>query len=180
MSMSDEQFSKLIEQLDQIQPDDQVARLVAQGASLGFSEEIEALARAPFQSESYTEIRDDLRRKIDAHRDRSPVQAMALEGVGAMLPAIATAGASTPLSVVNAARPVVRAMQLGMGEGALAAVGLSDREGVDSLKDAPLGATIGAATGPVGYYAGKALGGASDKFLEFVRQRGKGRMGYCC
>ena len=139
MALSDEQFKNLLNQLDQIQPDDEVARLIAQGASLGFSEEIEALARTPFQSESYTEIRDDLRRKINAHRERAPIQAMALEGAGAMLPAVATFGATTPLSVTNAARPVVRAIQLGMGEGGLAAIGLSEREGVESLKDAPLG-----------------------------------------
>ena len=177
MALSDEQFNQLLSQLDEYQPDDQTARLLAQGASLGFGEEIEALARTPFQSESYTEIRDDLRRKIAAHQKRAPIQAMALEGVGAMLPALATAGASTPLSVTSAARPVVRAIQLGMGEGGLAAIGLSEREGAESLKDAPLGALMGGATGPVGYYAGKALGGASDRFLEFVRQRGKGRMG---
>ena len=40
MSISEEQFAKLLEQLDEIQPDDQVARLIAQGASLGFSDEI--------------------------------------------------------------------------------------------------------------------------------------------
>ena len=177
MALSDEQFEQLLSQLDDIQPDDEVARLIAQGASLGFSDEIEALARTPFQSESYTEIRDDLRRKINAHREREPIQAMALEGVGAMLPAIATFGASTPLSVTNAARPVVRAIQLGMGEGGLSAIGLSEREGVESLKDAPLGVAIGGVTGPAGYYAGKAVSGASDRFLEFVRQRGKGRMG---
>ena len=177
MALSDEQFSQLLNQLDEIQPDDQTVRLIAQGATLGFSDEVEALARTPFQSESYTEIRDDLRGKINAHRERSPYQAMALEGVGAMLPAVASFGASTPLSIANAARPVVRAIQLGAGEGALAAVGLSEREGVDSLKDAPLGAALGGAAGPAGYYAGKAVGGVSDKFLEFVRQRGKGRMG---
>ena len=177
MSISDEQFAKLLEQLDKIQPDDQVARLIAQGASLGFSDEIEALSRAPFQSESYTEIRDDLRRKIAAHQKRSPIQAMALEGVGAMLPALATFGGSTPLSAVNAARPVVRAMQIGAAEGGLSGIGLSEREGVDSLKDAPLGAGFGGAFGVGGLYAGKFMGGVADKFLEFVRQRGKGRMG---
>jgi len=175
--LTDDQFDLLMEALETMQPDSQELRLVIQGITLGFGEEAEALVRAPFQSEGYTEIRDNLRTKLNSHRERAPTQAAAYEMVGAMLPAIATAGASTPLSTVNAARPVVRAMQLGMGEGALAAVGLSEREGVDSLKDAPLGATIGAATGPAGYYAGKALGGASDKFLEFVRQRGKGRMG---
>jgi len=177
MALSDEQFEQLLSQLDDIQPDDEVARLIAQGASLGFSDEIEALARTPFQSESYTEIRDDLRRKINAHRERAPIQAMALEGAGAMLPAMATFGATTPLSVTNAARPVVRAIQLGMGEGGLAAIGLSEREGVDSLKDAPLGVAVGAFTGPAGYYAGKLVGGASDRFLEFIRQRGSTRMG---
>ena len=177
MSISDEQFSNLLSQLDEIQPDDQMARLIAQGASLGFSDEIEALARVPFQSESYTEIRDDLRRKINAHRERAPIQAMALEGVGAMLPAVATFGSSTPLSVGNAARPVVRAIQLGATEGGLSAIGLSEREGVASLKDAPLGALFGGATGPAGYYAGKFASGASNRFLEFIRQRGKGRMG---
>ena len=177
MELSDEQFNQLLSQLDEYQPDDQTARLLAQGASLGFGEEIEALARTPFQSESYTEIRDDLRRKIAAHQERAPMQAMALEGVGAMIPALATMGGSTPLSVANAARPVVRAMQIGAAEGGVAAVGLSEREGVESLKDAPLGTVFGAATGPAGYYAGKVLGGASDRFLEFMRQRSNGRMG---
>ena len=177
MALTDEQFEQLLGQLDEIQPDDQVARLIAQGASLGFSDEIEALARAPFQSESYIEIRDELRRKINAHRERSPYQAMAYEAAGAMIPTVATMGVSSPVSVVNAARPVVRALQLGAAEGGAAAVGLSEREGVASLKDAPLGVALGAGGGVGGLYAGKFMGGVADKFLEFVRQRGKGRMG---
>jgi hypothetical protein len=177
MALTDEQFEQLLGQLDEIQPDDQVARLIAQGASLGFSDEIEALARAPFQSESYIEIRDELRRKINAHRERSPYEAMAYEAAGAMIPTVATMGVSSPLSVVNAARPVVRALQLGAAEGGAAAVGLSEREGVASLKDAPLGVALGTAGGVGGLYAGKFMGGVADKFLEFVRQRGKGRMG---
>ena len=177
MALTDEQFEQLLGQLDDIQPDDQVARLIAQGASLGFSDEIEALARAPFQSESYIEIRDELRRKINAHRERSPYEAMAYEAAGAMIPTVATMGVSSPVSVVNAARPVVRALQLGAAEGGAAAVGLSEREGVASLKDAPLGVALGTAGGVGGLYAGKFMGGVADKFLEFVRQRGKGRMG---
>ena len=177
MALTDEQFEQLLGQLDEIQPDDQVARLIAQGASLGFSDEIEALARAPFQSESYIEIRDELRRKINAHRERSPYEAMAYEAAGAMIPTVATMGVSSPLSVVNAARPVVKALQLGALEGGAAAVGLSEREGVASLKDAPLGVALGTAGGVGGLYAGKFMGGVADKFLEFVRQRGKGRMG---
>ena len=177
MALTDEQFEQLLGQLDEIQPDDQVARLIAQGASLGFSDEIEALARAPFQSESYIEIRDELRRKINAHRERSPYEAMAYEAAGAMIPTVATMGVSSPVSVVNAARPVVRALQLGAAEGGAAAVGLSEREGVASLKDAPLGVALGTAGGVGGLYAGKFMGGVADKFLEFVRQRGKGRMG---
>ena len=177
MALTDEQFEQLLGQLDEIQPDDQVARLIAQGASLGFSDEIEALARAPFQSESYIEIRDELRRKINAHRERSPYEAMAYEAAGAMIPTVATMGVSSPVSVVNAARPVVRALQLGAAEGGAAAVGLSEREGVASLKDAPLGVALGAGGGVGGLYAGKFMGGVADKFLEFVRQRGKGRMG---
>jgi len=177
MALSDEEFEQLLSQLDQIQPDDQVARLIAQGTTLGFGDEIEALARAPFQSESYIEIRDDLRKKINAHRERDPYGSMAYEAAGAMLPALATMGASTPLSVTAAARPVVRAIQLGMGEGGLAAIGLSEREGIESLKDAPLGVVMGGATGPAGYYAGKFISGSSDRFLEFIRQRGRGRMG---
>jgi len=177
MSMSDEDYQSLLADLDSFQPDDQVARLIAQGASLGFSDEIEALARAPFQSESYIEIRDELRRKINAHRERSPYEAMAYEAAGAMIPTVATMGVSSPVSVVNAARPVVRALQLGAAEGGAAAVGLSEREGVASLKDAPLGVALGTAGGVGGLYAGKFMGGVADKFLEFVRQRGKGRMG---
>ena len=177
MSMSDEDYQSLLADLDSFQPEDEVARLIAQGASFGFADEIEALARAPFQSESYIEIRDDLRKKINAHRERSPYQAMAYEGVGAMIPTVATMGVSSPLSVVNAARPVVKALQLGALEGGAAAVGLSEREGVASLKDAPLGVALGTAGGVGGLYAGKFMSGGVDKFLEFVRQRGKGRMG---
>ena len=177
MAMSEEDYQSLLADLDSFQPEDEVARLIAQGASFGFADEIEALARAPFQSESYIEIRDDLRKKINAHRERSPYQAMAYEGVGAMIPTVATMGVSSPLSVVNAARPVVKALQLGALEGGAAAVGLSEREGVASLKDAPLGVALGTAGGVGGLYAGKFMGGVADKFLEFVRQRGKGRMG---
>ncbi len=50
MSISDEQFEQLLGQLDDIQPDDEVARLIAQGASLGFSDEIEAWVIKEFKN----------------------------------------------------------------------------------------------------------------------------------
>lgn len=160
-----------------MQPDSQGLRLVVQGITLGFGEEAEALVRAPFQSESYSEIRDNLRSKLNAHRERAPWEAAGYEMAGAAIPAIATMGMSSPLSLANAARPLVRAAQIGLTEGGIAAVGTSEREGIKSLKDAPLGMGVGVVAGPMGYLGGKYLGVAADRVLEFLRQRGSKKMG---
>mgnify|MGYP000725217075 FL=1 len=175
--LTDEQFDLLMEALETMQPDSQELRLVVQGITLGFGEEAEALLRTPFQSGSYTEIRDNLRTKLNAHRERAPIEAAAYEMAGAAIPAIATMGASSPLSLANATRPLVRAAQIGLAEGGIAAVGTSEREGIKSLKDAPLGMGLGAVAGPMGYLGGKYLGVAADKVLEFLRQRGSKKMG---
>jgi len=175
--LTDDQFDLLMEALETMQPDSQELRLVAQGITLGFGDEAEALVRAPFQSEGYSEIRDDLRAKLNAHRKRAPLEAAGYEMLGAALPAIATLGSSSPLSIASAARPLLRAAQIGAVEGGIAAVGTSEAEGVKSLLDAPLGAGLGAVAGPMGYLGGKYAGVAADKVLEFLRQRGSNKMG---
>ena len=68
--LSDADLQQLLKALQKHGPQSEAARLVFQGLTLGFSDEIEALVRAPFDSREYSEIRDDIRGKISAHRER--------------------------------------------------------------------------------------------------------------
>ena len=175
--LSDADLQQLLKALQKHGPQSEAARLVFQGLTLGFSDEIEALVRAPFDSREYAEIRDDIRGKISAHRERDPLGAAAWEVGGAMIPAIATLGASAPLSGASAAKTLGTLAKIGATEGAIAGIGHSEREGVKSAIDAPFGATIGAVTGPAGHMVGKYSGVLMDKFLEWMRQRGSEKMG---
>lgn len=175
--ISDEQFDLLLSRLDEMQPNSEVARLIAQGMSLGFSDEVEALLRTPFSGDDYKTIRDDIRSKIEGHRSRDPMGSMGYELLGAAVPAIATFGRTGPLSIANASRPLLQATKVGAVEGGASGIGMSEREGLESLKDAPASAAVGALFAPATNVAGGAIGSVTNSFMEFMRQRGSDRLG---
>ena len=160
------------------------ARLVGQGLTLGYGDEIEAGIAAinPFDRRSYDQALSDTRTNIDAFRQMRPGTATTLELGGAILPTAAAALATLPAGGSGAA-PIVagtaarvaptlaRTALTGLGEGAVYGFGTGEgglgNRAVSAAIDAPLSAVGGVGTNIALRQAGK-LGGA---VLDFVRRR---------
>jgi len=80
--------------------DSQLGRTFAQGATFGFADEIEAAVRAVVPESmgggKYTEVRDELRRKLSDYAEQNPGAALSAELAGAFLPSIVMAIAPVP------------------------------------------------------------------------------------
>lgn len=131
-------------------------RAIAQGITFGFAEEAEAAGRAALgaigiteDDRGYTQIRDELRQKLEAYREEYPGEAITAELAGALVPSLLTLGAGAALSAgttgARLAPTMARTAQIGAVEGGLAAAGFSEREGLERLKEVPGGAITGAA-----------------------------------
>lgn len=154
-------------------------RALAQGATFGMGEEIEAGIRAPFSDQTYPEIRDELRTGMETYQKGYPSDSMALEAVGGF--AVPGMGAA---KVVGQAPSLIgqigRTVSTGAGMGALSGYGYSDAEtlggqGLDTAKGAAFGGVLGGVltTLPIaGKYASKAYNKlkqeAPDRASEIV------------
>jgi len=159
-------FAKLKPSQPAPQPvEKQRGRSFAQGVTFGFGEEVEAAGRAALgaiglteDDRGYTEIRDELREKLEAYRAEYPGEAITAELAGAIIPSLLTLGAGAALSAgttgARMAPTLARTTAIGAGEGGLAAAGFSEREGLERLKDVPGGAVTGAAFSAVAAPAG--------------------------
>lgn len=152
------------------------ARMAAQGVTLGFGDELEAAARAPFSDQSYADIRNDLRERIAATRSDSPMLSNTLEFGGGM----ATAGLTLPGQTLRAGQLMRQGMpgaakigaQTGGTFGGIAGLGYSEEETtpgmlLDTAVGAGAGAGIGAAAQPLLAGAGSKL----TQFTDFLRRR---------
>lgn len=123
-------------------------RTVAQGASLGWSEEIEAGIRSMIGDESYSQIRDELREKLRAYAEQNGAEAITLEIAGAMLPSLLMRRPSGAPGIKSLAKE-------GLVEGGIAGAGYSEGDDLsDVLRSGAVGSTVGAFAGP---FAGKAI-----------------------
>lgn len=149
--LSDEELQALLDK-NKTPVESQRARTAAQGATFGFSDEIEAALRAPFSDRNYSDIRNEIRGGIDAYRQDSPWEAAGYELGGGLL----TGGlGATRAAASMAARGVGRLGQLaavGAGQGAIAGAGYANE-----VSDIPLQSTIGATIGAPMGAAGRVL-----------------------
>lgn len=176
-------------------------RSVAQGVTLGFADELEAAIRNPLsalgsalglsEGKDYKERLDIVRKKLKSYRTENPLEAMAYEMGGAVLPAVAggmlTAGAGTAaVGASTAARlapTLSRAAKIGAVEGGIAGFGAGEGGFSERAKTAAtgaaLGGTVGAAlpvvsqkAGQVGRKALDALGvGGEKRALTFSQRK---------
>ena len=183
------------------QPRQQRLRSVAQGVTLGFADELEAAIRNPLsalgsalglsEGKDYKERLDIVRKKLKSYRTENPLEAMAYEMGGAVLPAVAggmlTAGAGTAaVGASTAARlapTLSRAAKIGAVEGGIAGFGAGEGGFSERAKTAAtgaaLGGTVGAAlplvsqkAGQVGRKALDALGvGGEKRALTFSQRK---------
>lgn len=162
----------------------QKLRTVAQGATFGFADEIEAFIRSGFSDSTYDEVRDELRAKVTAYKKANPAESLSYELAGALVPSIAAmaTGFGAPAGMSNLAN-LGRSAKILAGESVASAVGYSDKDltsaqgGMQAAVDTGKGFGFGAiaelgmrGTGnvlsKVINYARKNLGDGADKAVQ--------------
>jgi len=158
------------------------ARLLAQGATLGFADELIARARSLSPNVTYDEAVADERSALEKSREQFPVQSIAYEVGGAFVPGLIAApftggtsllpsiGRATALTTTRVAPSLLRAAAVGAGESAVYAVGSGDGEATSS--DIAKDATIGLIANPA---AQKAFQLAAVTLKSLVRPFFKGK-----
>ena len=141
-----------------------LVRQVAQGASFGFADEIEAGVRSGFTGADYAQVRDSIRASNRAYEETNRGAALTAQVVGGLLTG-GGAFAGATRAGVNAARAIVpstarqigRAIATGAGTGAIGGAGMSEATTAGGVaSDALVGGALGAVTG--GAIAGAAKG----------------------
>lgn len=163
------QMQALLEARAKLQAEPQRIRTMAQGATLGFADEIEALVRSAVPSgPQYEDVRNEIRAKLSAYKQQNPEAALTYELAGALVPSLAMM--ATGIGAPSGAASLSRIAGTGALEGALYGYGASE-----SPESAGAETVIGGATGAV---AGPALqlglrGGAdvASKLINFVREK---------
>ena len=143
----------------------QPARAALQGASLGFSDEIEAKAKSLFSDRSYQEILDEIRGGLKAYKEARPMEALGYELGGAAVTGL----------IPGMQGSLLRAGVRGAAEGAAYAMGTGEGSIEERLARAPGGAVGGAVGGAAGYGAAKALGGLTNRLMDAARRTLGGR-----
>lgn len=162
--------------VQKILPPRQVARTFMQGATLGSGEEVEAGARSVLPgSPPYRETRNQIRQQIDAYRQSRPVEAFAVETMGAALPTAAAfmVPGGQPAAAANVARMANTARNLllrGGAEGTAGGFGYSEAETLPGLAvDTATGTGVGALTS-LGFGKGtQAISGLTSGLVNSVR-----------
>ena len=156
--LTDAEVDALIKKLQGGDIDKAQVRSFFQGLTFGFSDEIEAGARSIF-SETYDEAVGEIRGKLSDYQEAFPIESTAYEVGGAIVPAIAatvlTGGAAAPAVGGSLARTGGRFALIGGAEGAATALGTSEGDVSERIKNVPLGFAGGAAFGPIGAASGK-------------------------
>lgn len=140
-------------------------RAAFQGASLGFSDEIEAKARSLFSDRPYQEILDEIRGGLKAYKEARPMEALGYELGGAAVTGL----------VPGMQGSLLRAGVRGAAEGAAYAMGTGEGSIEERLARAPSGAVGGAIGGAAGYGAAKAVGAGANRLIDAARRTLGGR-----
>jgi hypothetical protein len=139
-----------------------------QGLSMGFSDEAIARLRSLGGNQNYEDLVKAEREGLRKYAEENPRTAMASELGGALIPAVATGGASAIPQTAKVLGPklanmlfgsapsIPRMMGYGAGSGAVTAVGTSEKEpaewGSEALKGGAAGAVTTGAAGLLGKY----------------------------
>lgn len=176
--LTDAQVDDLLKTLASGSVDKAQFRSVMQGLSFGFADEIEAGARSMF-SETYDEAIGKVRGKLKDYKEAFPIESTAYEVGGAMIPAVAatvlTGGLAAPAAGAGLLRTGGRLALIGGGEGAVTALGTSEGDVSERIKNVPLGFAGGAVMGPLGAAGVKAGGVAINKLIDTARRISGGR-----
>lgn len=158
-----------------VSPIESGIRGLAQGASLGFADEItggfEALGDVALGDKTlsdfgdvYAQRRDESRALYDEAKAANPKTYMGAEIGGGIATAFVPG-----LGALNAAKGAQIGTVMGKGalQGALTGLGGSSADDVKEMAaDTAMGGTLGAIGGGLGYSAGKAIGGVTDTLAD--------------
>ena len=115
-----------------------VAKLVAQGFSFNFSDEAIAGVKSIFSDKTYDELVKEERDDLNVAREKAPIEALAYEMGGAVLPALVaapfTGGASIPatigrIALTGSGKTALKMAGYGAAQGTIASVGSQDEVG---------------------------------------------------
>lgn len=166
-----------------VEPPTQRARAAAQGATLGFSDEILAALQAPFGEgaigQNYEAALQGERNALEQYRKDYPVSSTAWEIGGALAPAFLSGGAAAPASATRTA-----AVLSGLGRGAMggakagAVYGFGTGEGgiLNRAAEMGQGAIVGGIGGGIIGSAMGALRGTGSAMTNWVRNKFGDRM----
>lgn len=140
-------------------------RTIAQGATLGFADEIEARAQALMTGKTYDEAIEDIRAKLAAYQEARPIEATAYEVGGALAPAILPGGQAS----------LLRAAGRGAIEGGAYAFGTGEGDIAERAKRVPGGVVGGGLGGAAGYGVGKAIAKPVNALADAARRMVGGR-----
>ena len=160
---------------EQVPAESQFGRTFAQGATFGFADEIEAAVRAVVPESmgggKYTEVRDELRRKLSDYAEQNPGAALSAELAGAFLPSIVMAFAPVPGARVAAGQNLRSIATRSAGEALVSAVGYSEAdEFAEGAAEVGVGTGVGTALGVGTEVALGQFGKLGSKLINFVRK----------
>lgn len=170
-----------------LQTEPQRMRAIAQGATFGGADEIEARARA-MAGEDYNTALADIRSKLSAYKEDQPIASSAYEMGGALIPnvaySLATRQAAPPATATPFAAPaaslfskfapnIAKVMGIGAAQGAATTAltsekSLQDQMNPQDLANIGLGAAIGGGVGGLGYSAGLGLAKGAQALGDFT------------
>jgi hypothetical protein len=156
----------------QVEP--QRLRSAAQGLTLGFGDEIEALVRSKVAGQDFDKTIAQIRSDLAAYREADPAGALVYEAGGSMITPggalkFALGKSPTLLRVLGATTGV------GGVSGGVSALGTGEGNIIERSARVPAGVGFGAVTGPVGYGIGKGLQMGTNALIDMARRRIGGR-----
>jgi len=156
----------------------QRGRTFAQGASFGFSEEIEAAVRSVLPESlgggEYEQIRNELRKNLRDYKEQNGSESLGIELAGAFIPSILMS--LTGIGATGAAANTARILKVAAGESALSAIGTSEANPISgqSLQDVALGTGTGAIVGTAAEKVMGKAGKLARGLADFTRRKMKG------
>lgn len=148
-------------------------RAAAQGLTLGAADEIEAGVRSLFGGRPYEDVLNEIRGSLKAYQEARPIEAMASEAGGAVVPAVGaallapfTGGAST----AAVAPTLGRLAGMAALEGGAYAFNTGEGGFAERAARVPGGAVTGAIGGTVAGGVTRAAGGAINALTDATRR----------
>lgn len=153
-----------------------LARTVAQGAALGFSDEAIAMARSILEKRKYEDVVKEEREALERYSKEYPVVSTLAELGGGLLPTLATGGGSTAATAARAGVGTAAkiAAKEGAKFGAITALGKTEdlaEKPIEAAKEVAVGALTGGALSGALTGVTKGVGAAfpviGEKFGEY-------------